>query len=198
VCSSSGATHTDASDTGSISASAATITKPRSAASSKSPDPSPDSAAVMIRLPMLGCIPPAVGKHSKDGGPTLMRRHMRTGSVIVLLAGAFTVAPAVAQNVPGTLQPQAQTPGSISPIQPSSAPTSGLPANVITPSTTPQLAPNPGVSSAPFTSAGRGLPGMQGGPPVNGPVGARDPSSDFMRPPNVGPLFCDPALNIQC
>ena len=127
---------------------------------------------------------------------------MRLRWFIVLISESvflFTFTPpAVAQNVPGTLQPQAQSPGSISPIQPSSAPTSGLPANVLTPATTSQLAPNPGVSSAPFTSAGRGLPGMQGGPPINGPVGAQDPSSGYMRPQTLGPLFCDPALNIQC
>ena len=43
-----------------------------------------------------------------------------------------------------------------------------------------------------------GLPGMQGGSPVNRPMGAQDPSADYMRPPVVGPLFCDPALNIPC
>ena len=124
--------------------------------------------------------------------------------LILLLCGSasqVTFSSSVfSQTVPGTLQPQAQSPGSISPIQPSSAPTSGLPANVLTPSTTSQLAPNPGVRAtpAPFTSAGRGLPGMQGGPPINAPVGARDPSAGYMRPPTVGPLFCDPALNIQC
>jgi len=50
----------------------------------------------------------------------------------------------------------------------------------------------------PFTSAGRGLPGMQGGPPLNAPMGAQDPSRSYMQPSTVGPLFCDPALNIQC
>ena len=104
------------------------------------------------------------------------------------------------QTGPGTLQPLAQSPGTISPIQPSSAPAGGLPANVLTPATTSQLAPNTGARATPtpFTSAGRGLPGMQGGPPLNAPVGAQDPSSGYMRPPAVGPLFCDPAVNIQC
>ena len=116
--------------------------------------------------------------------------HMGLGSLIM------------AQTVPGTLQPQGQPPGTISTIQPSSAPTSGLPANVLTPATTSQLAPNTGarapITGAPFSSAGRGLPGMPGGPPLNAPVGAQDPSAGYMRPPTVGPLFCDPALNIQC
>jgi hypothetical protein len=129
-----------------------------------------------------------------------MSRRVLTLLVFVLVSHFAFSPSAAAQTVPGTLQPQAQLPGSISPIQPSSAPTSGLPANVLTPSSTSQLAPNPGIRAAPapFTSAGRGLPGMQGGPPVNGPVGAQDPSSSFMRPPTIGPLFCDPALNIQC
>lgn len=97
---------------------------------------------------------------------------------------------------------QSTSPAAISPIQPSSAPTSGLPANVLTPSTTSQLAPSSGARSnnapVPFTSAGRGLPGMQGGPPLNAPMGAQDPSRSYMQPSTVGPLFCDPALNIQC
>ena len=37
--------------------------------------------------------------------------------------------------------------------------------------------------------------GMQGGPPINAPVGARDPSAGYMRPPTVGPLFCDKILD---
>lgn len=98
--------------------------------------------------------------------------------------------------------PQSPPPAAISPIQPSSAPTSGLPANILTPSTTSQLAPSAGARSnsspPPFTGAGRGLPGMQGGPPLNSPMGAQDPSRNYMQPPTVGPLFCDPALNIQC
>jgi hypothetical protein len=116
------------------------------------------------------------------------------------LSHLASISAALAQTGPGTIQSQAQSPVSISPIQPSSAPTSGLPANVLTPSTTSQLAPNTGtrIAPAPFSSAGRGLPGMQGGPPLNAPVGAQDPSGNYMRPPTVGPLFCDPALNIQC
>ena len=50
---------TDAYGSGSLSTSTASITRPRSAASSKSSDSPADSSAVMIRLRMLGCIPPA-------------------------------------------------------------------------------------------------------------------------------------------
>jgi len=39
---------------------------------------------------------------------------------------------------------------------------------------------------------------MAGGPPVTAPMGARDPSASYMSPPAIGPLFCDPSLNIAC
>jgi hypothetical protein len=111
--------------------------------------------------------------------------------------------PSMAQTLPGTIQPQnpvAPSPVTISPIQPSSAPTSGLPANVLTPATTNQLAPPAGAPGrAPvFLGAGRGLPGMPGGPPVNSTLGARDPAAQYMRPPTVGPLICDPAVDVAC
>jgi hypothetical protein len=109
---------------------------------------------------------------------------------------------ASAQAVPGAFQPQnqapgtAQTPAVTTPQpQPSTTPPAGLPANIVTPSTTNQL--EAGRARA-FGSAGRGLPGMPGGPRLGGPVGAQDPSADYMRPPVIGPLFCDPAINIPC
>ena len=49
-----------------------------------------------------------------------------------------------------------------------------------------------------FGSAGRGLPGMPGGPPIKGSMGSQDPSSRYMRPPVIPPLLCDPAVNIPC
>ena len=49
-----------------------------------------------------------------------------------------------------------------------------------------------------FGSAGRGLPGMLGGPPIKGSMGYQDPSSRYMRPPVIPPLLCDPAVNIPC
>ena len=109
----------------------------------------------------------------------------------------------VSAQVPGTSQPQTQGPVTASPIQPLSAPTSGLPANILTPSTTNQLEPSTGAPTSfqgarTFGNAGRGLPGMPGGPPVASPPGAQDPTAGYMRPPVIGPLFCDPALNIDC
>lgn len=106
-------------------------------------------------------------------------------------------------GLPGSSPSQNQGPVTTPPNQPLSAPTSGLPANILTPSTTNQLAPSTGATTsferAPaFGNAGRGLPGMPGGPPLKGPMGAQDPTADYMRPPVVGPLFCDPAVNISC
>lgn len=49
-----------------------------------------------------------------------------------------------------------------------------------------------------FGSAGRGLPGMPGGPPIKGSMGYQDPSGRYMRPPLIPSLFCDPAINIPC
>src|SRR5690349_12505283 len=123
---------------------------------------------------------------------------------MIILATGLSVAvlsPGFPQTLPGSIQPQnplAPSPVTISPIQPSSAPTSGLPANVLTPATTTQEAAA-GTPGAPvFTGAGRGLPGMPGGPALNSPLGARDPAAQYMRPPTVGPLLCDPAVDILC
>lgn len=91
-----------------------------------------------------------------------------------------------AQLAPNPL-PAQQPPVVISPVPPVGAPNAGgISARIITPSTTNRLAP-------PFRSAGRGLPGMPGGPPLNSPLGARDP-----QPPTVGPLFCDPVVDFPC
>lgn len=101
-------------------------------------------------------------------------------------------------NVPSPQNPQTRSPVTISPIQPSSAPTSGLPANVTTSATTTQESAGAPAGTPVFTGAGRGLPGMPGGPALNSPLGARDPAAQYMRPPTVGPLLCDPAVDILC
>ncbi|MDP1946885.1 MAG: hypothetical protein Q8L77_05235 [Nitrospirota bacterium] len=49
-----------------------------------------------------------------------------------------------------------------------------------------------------FGSAGQGLPGMPGGPPMKGSMGSQDPSGKYMTPPTIPPLLCDPAVNIPC
>lgn len=67
------------------------------------------------------------------------------------------------------------------------------------------VTPFPGLAATPssslrksFGSAGKGLPGMPGGPAVNGSVGAQDPSGKYMRPPVILPLLCDPAIELPC
>ena len=69
----------------------------------------------------------------------------------------------------------------------------------------PTLLPIPGVGSSRsssvgkrFGSAGQGLPGMPGGPPIKGSVGYQDPSGRYMRPLEMPPVLCDPAINIPC
>ena len=130
-----------------------------------------------------------------------MRRWMRIATISLFLFSAIFTS-GFAQTLPSPTQPQspqAPSQATISPIQPASAPTSGLPANVLTPATTTQLEPGGAPGRAPvFSGAGRGLPGMPGGPPLNSPLGARDPAAQYMRPPAVGPLICDPAVDVQC
>lgn len=69
----------------------------------------------------------------------------------------------------------------------------------------PTSVPSPGVGSSTsssvgkrFGSAGQGLPGMPGGPPIKGSMGSQDPSGRYMIPPTIPPLLCDPAINIPC
>lgn len=78
----------------------------------------------------------------------------------------------------------------------------GAPSNG---TTAPTATPFPGLGATPssslnksYGSAGNGLPGMPGGPAVNGPVGAQDPSSAYMRPRMIPPLLCDPAIELPC
>ena len=78
-------------------------------------------------------------------------------------------------------------------------PTAGI-ASIITPQTTREFASSPSISGPRISlgSAGRGLPGMPGGPPIRAAMGAQDPSARYMRPPVIGQLFCDPSINIAC
>jgi len=115
-----------------------------------------------------------------------------------LLGGLSTGS---AQIAPDTLPAQQlqQTPAVISPIESLSSPTSGISAKVITPATTNRLAPHSkSRSGTGLNGVARGLPGMPGGPPLASPLGARDPAAQFMRPSTIGPLFCDPAIDMSC
>jgi hypothetical protein len=115
-----------------------------------------------------------------------------------ILVGLFTI-PSFAQAPPPTPPPSQNQP------QPNPQPA----AQVVVPSggltTAPTQPPSalPGMTGSSsvrksFGTAGRGLPGMPGGPPLKSAMGAQDPSSSYMRPSAIGPLYCDPALNIPC
>ena len=101
-----------------------------------------------------------------------------------------TPTPPTVQNQAGPV-PQATVPS----VAPGGGGTTAGPAPV----------PAPGVGSSAsssfgrtFGSAGQGLPGMPGGPPIKGSMGSQDPSGKYMIPPTIPPLLCDPAVNIPC
>ena len=107
-------------------------------------------------------------------------------------AAQTVIAPAVSQNQ----SPQNPQAGQLQPP----LPTGGIPGTEISPQapggfTSDNMTSRPGRS---LGSAGRGLPGMPGGPPLKAPMGAVDPSASYMRPRVIGPLFCDPSINIAC
>ncbi|MCX5723772.1 MAG: hypothetical protein NTX84_04475 [Nitrospirae bacterium] len=126
----------------------------------------------------------------------------RTLSLAVLLVVGLLVVPCGAQAppqtpTPPTVQNQAgQVPQAAPPLaMPSAGGGTGGPTSV----------PSSGVGSSAssslgkrFGSAGQGLPGMPGGPPIKGSMGSQDPSGKYMRPPEIPPVLCDPAVNIPC
>jgi hypothetical protein len=126
------------------------------------------------------------------------KRHELCGLVVsaLLVVGAFS-NPCGAQTPPpappvqdqAVQTPQAEPSAGVS-DQANVGPTSGL---------SPGVGPMTSLSAGKrFGSAGQGLPGMPGGPPIKGSMGSQDPSSRYMRPPVIPPLLCDPAVNIPC
>jgi hypothetical protein len=109
-----------------------------------------------------------------------------------LAAGQTITGPNGIQNQP----PQNPQAGQLLPP----LPFAGVPATVITPETTSSLRSSSTISRPGISLAleGRGLPGMPGVTPLNAAMGAQDPSARYMRPPVIGPLFCDPSINIAC
>jgi hypothetical protein len=133
---------------------------------------------------------------------------MKGGLILAVIMGAIGacfawIDPCAAQIItvpnPNPAPNQLLQNPQIGQVQPP-LPTVGIPGTIVTPQTTAGLAGNPSISNPgpSFGSAGRGLPGMPGGPPINAPMGARDPTASYMRPPVVGPLLCDPAIDIEC
>ena len=102
----------------------------------------------------------------------------------------------------------AQAPAAAPPVQNQAGQSLQVVPNAVVPGQAnagPTSVPAPGVGSSvssstgkSFGSVGRGLPGMPGGPPIKGSFGVQDPSSQFMTPPVIPPLLCDPAVNIPC
>ncbi|HSQ50709.1 MAG TPA: hypothetical protein VLL94_05505 [Nitrospiraceae bacterium] len=118
----------------------------------------------------------------------------------VLLAASVLANPCGAQTPPPVpTTPPVQTQAEPTPQAEPSVGVSG-PTN-IGPTSVPASGAGSTMSSAVgkrFGFAGRGLPGMPGGPPIKGAMGYQDPSSRYMRPPAIPPLLCDPAVNIPC
>ncbi|MEQ1796276.1 MAG: hypothetical protein ABL970_19045 [Nitrospira sp.] len=116
---------------------------------------------------------------------------------ITLLIGASTV---LAQNSPSTANPQNPSSSSLLNSLDPSGGTSGSPSARPSSPSTVQAAGIIPSSTKPGTlgSAGRGLPGMPGGPPIKGALGSQDPSSAYMRPLTIGALLCDPLIDGVC
>jgi len=124
----------------------------------------------------------------------------RKSCIVVLLVGVML----------GTVSGLAQTPPVAPSIQnqPTALPQSIAPDSSgagSSLSSGPTVMPTVGVGSIPssslgksFGTAGRGLPGMTGGPPVNSAPGAQDPAGKYMRPPVIPPVLCDPAVDLPC
>jgi hypothetical protein len=132
---------------------------------------------------------------------------MRDRLAIAMVAG--TLAGLSAMPLPGKAQSTGAPPTlpfqvpQNPPILPEPPPPSAAPPTPISPAVPVTPLPTPGstLSSSygkSFGTVGRGLPGMLGGPPLNATPGAQDPSFQYMRPQVIGPLYCDPAMDLPC
>ena len=119
-------------------------------------------------------------------------------SVAIMLAPSFVTA----QTSPPTSTPQnqpgqnLQSPGTL-PLQNPLAQQSSITATA-SGASAPQSNTIPSSQGKSFGTIGKGLPGMTGGPALTAPMGSQDPSSRYMRPLVIAPLFCDPSINIPC
>ncbi|MGA6829400.1 hypothetical protein ACO9S2_17555 [Nitrospira sp. NS4] len=119
---------------------------------------------------------------------------------LALWLSVVFVPPGLSQTIP-------------TPANPQNPSTQSLQAGVdisllaVTPTvaTTPSVSTVQGVATVPSSSrsgslrsAGQGLPGMPGGPPLKGSLGYQDPSSSYMRPSTIGSLVCDPLFDGVC
>ena len=118
---------------------------------------------------------------------------------VLFVVGALAI-PCGAQTPPPAPTPPPVQNQAVQPLQ--VTPSAGVSGQA---TVGPTSVPTPGVGSTTssslgksFGSAGQGLPGMPGGPPIKGALGSQDPSSQYMSPPVIPPLLCDPAVNIPC
>ena len=120
--------------------------------------------------------------------------------IILLCAEAFTTQ-SLAQTTPTPANPQNPSTQSLQ----AGVDPARVPVGSATREPVPSLTAIQGVASiassgrpGSLRSAGRGLPGMAGGPPIKGPLGYQDPASRYMQPPTLGSLLCDPLVDGSC
>ncbi len=131
------------------------------------------------------------------GRSMTVRRLLLSLSAAGLIMGAV---PGLAQTPPPAPSLQNQPAPVAQPVAPDSS-VAGSAVSGGGPPVTPALGAGSNRSSSlgkSFGSAGRGLPGMPGGPSVNSALGSQDPSGKYMRPPVIPPLLCDPAVDLPC
>lgn len=144
-----------------------------------------------------------MGSREKETAGTLHRMMMWVAVPVLMMWAVPAAAQVSAPAPPGTAPPTPTSPGQVQPAAPQlpTSPTSpaapGGGAGILQITPTIGSTQSSGARSS-FGTVGRGLPGMPGGPPLTGPVGAQDPSRQYMSPPVIGPLFCDPSINIPC
>ena len=140
-----------------------------------------------------------------------MKLPLTAAMVVGILGGLSAMAIPCRAQAPATPPTQNAVPsptqnsqgGPPPPIIPGSG-APGTPTPGVTTAATPQLGPVVGVISPGVTifygppPVGRGLPGMPGGPALNGPMGAQDLSGRYMSPPAIGPTVCDLATLASC
>ncbi len=134
-----------------------------------------------------------LGEYIRERAASMIRVLLLALPVILSVCGSSVFAqsssPAASPSNPSSLSLQnGLDPSGGSPAAPLSSPSVAQGVGTIPSST------KPGSSG----SAGRGLPGMPGGPPIKGALGSQDPSSGYMRPQTIGALVCDPMIDGVC
>jgi hypothetical protein len=168
-----------------------------------------DKSVTAVTVPPESIIDPEVGGQHKLEMSLVRESSMCVKRFIImvfLLVGHAATPPggeAQTSLTPSTAPPsQNLSPQNLQGGQQVPSPGFSVPANVTTSQTTlglnPAVGAPPSTTTSPRVTVGQGLPGMPGGPPLGRAGGAADPTTDYMTPPVVGPLFCDPAMNIPC